>query len=153
MKVMIIFFTETKVAALEHRGSPKLEHESIKKLIAWRIENKFPPEKHKSYGIHYCNPETTPPEDYRVDLCISVEHEIQNNPYGVINKVIPSGRCAVTRHIGSRNSITAVANLYKRWLPQSREKLRDFPIFFHYVNVGPNIKECDMITDVYLPLV
>jgi AraC family transcriptional regulator len=29
---------------------------------------------------------------------------------------------------------------------------RDFPIFFHYGNVGPDVKEAEMITDVYLPL-
>jgi hypothetical protein len=38
------------------------------------------------------------------------------------------------------------------WLPQSDEKPADFPIFFHYVNVGPNVREEEMITDVYLPL-
>ena len=42
--------------------------------------------------------------------------------------------------------------LYREWLPQSGERLGDFPIFFHYVNVGPEVKEHDMITDVYLPL-
>jgi len=26
------------------------------------------------------------------------------------------------------------------------------PIFFHYVKLGPNVREQDMITDVYLPL-
>lgn len=34
----------------------------------------------------------------------------------------------------------------------SGEALRDFPIFFHYVNVGLHVQEHDMITDVYLPL-
>jgi AraC family transcriptional regulator len=32
------------------------------------------------------------------------------------------------------------------------EQLRDFPLFFHYVNVGAEIPEHEMITDVYLPL-
>ena len=39
-----------------------------------------------------------------------------------------------------------------RVLPASGEAAGDFPIFFHYVNVGPDVKEADMITDVYLPL-
>lgn len=26
------------------------------------------------------------------------------------------------------------------------------PVFFHYVNVGPNLREEEMLTDVYLPL-
>jgi len=152
MEVKIVNFPETKVAVLEHHGSPALEHDSVKKLIAWRIENKLPPDKHKNYGVHYNNPATTPPESYRVDLCISVEREVTKNSHGIINKIIPSGRCAVARHIGSRNNVIAAAYLYEQWLPNSGEKIRDYPLFFHYVNVGKDIKEQDMITDVYLPL-
>jgi len=152
MEVKIVNFPVTKVAVLEHRGSPALEHESVKKLISWRIENKLPPEKHKSYGVHYNNPATTPPDEYRVDLCISIDQEISPNSHGVINKVIPAGRCAVARHLGSRNNVTAAAYLYEQWLPQSGEELRDYPVFFHYVNVGKDIQEQEMITDVYLPL-
>jgi AraC family transcriptional regulator len=42
--------------------------------------------------------------------------------------------------------------MYEEWLPQSRETPGSFPIFFHYVNIGPNVRAEDMITDVYLPL-
>lgn len=152
MEVKIVDFPETKVAVIEHRDSPATEHESAKKLIAWRIENRLPPSKHQSYGVHYDDPVTTPPEKYRVDFCVSVEDEISNNKYGVVNKVIPSGKCAVARHFGSRDNVTAAVYLYKEWLPKSGEKLRDFPIFFHYVNVGPDISEEEMVTDVYLPI-
>ena len=32
-------------------------------------------------------------------------------------------------------------------------RMVDFPeTFFHYVNVGPSVKEHEMVTDVYLPL-
>ncbi|VAW66934.1 hypothetical protein MNBD_GAMMA09-1420 [hydrothermal vent metagenome] len=152
MEVKIVDFPETKVAAIEHRGSPATEHESAKKLVSWRIENNLPPSKHRNYGIHYDDPYTTLPEKYRVDFCVSVESEVAENKYGVINKVIPSGKCAVARHLGSRDNITAAAYLYEEWLPKSGEKLRDFPIFFHYVNVGPDISEEEMVTDVYLPI-
>ncbi len=152
MIVKIVDFPETKVAAIEHRGSPASEHESASRLIAWRIENKVSPTKHQSYGVHYDDPSTTHPENYRVDFCVSFDGEVSDNRYGVINKVIPAGRCAVARHIGSRESVTAVLYLYNKWLPESGEKLRDFPVFFHYVNVGPDIAEEEMITDVYLPI-
>jgi len=152
MDVKIINFPATKVAVLEHHGSPTLEHVSIKKLISWRIEHNLPLDKHRSYGVHYNDLATTPPEQYRVDLCISVKQEIQPNSQGVINKIIPIGRCAVARHIGSRQNVMAANYLYESWLPSSGEVLRDFPIFFHYVNIGPNVKEQKMITDVYLPL-
>lgn len=152
MNVEIVEFPETKVAVVEHLGSPSRERESAMKLIAWRKENKMPPQNHKSYGVHYDNPLTTPPEEYRVDFCVSVQEEIGPNEYGVVNKIIPGGRCAVTRHIGSRNNIPVAAYLYEKWLPESGEELREYPIFFHYVNVGPQVAEEVMITDIYLPI-
>ncbi len=152
MDVRIVDFPETKVAVLEHRGPPVLEYDSVRKLVAWRQENRLPADKHRSYGIHYNDPRTTPPHEYRVDFCVSVEHDVLPNPQGVINKVIPGGRCAVARHLGSRENVAAAAYLHEVWLPNSGERLRAFPIFFHYVNVGPQVQEHEMITDVYLPL-
>ena len=152
MDVQIVNFPETRVAALEHHGPPELERESIRKFIEWRLANGLHPDRHRAYGVHYNDPRTTPPADYRMDLCLSVEHDVPPNPQGVVNKVIPGGRCAVARHLGSRESVTAAAYLYEVWLPGSGESLRDFPIFFHYVNVGPQVREREMITDVYLPL-
>ncbi|MDQ7050244.1 MAG: hypothetical protein Q9M92_12205 [Enterobacterales bacterium] len=43
MDVEIINFPKTKVAVIEHHGSPTLENESIKKLVDWRKESKLPP--------------------------------------------------------------------------------------------------------------
>ncbi len=140
MNVEIVNFPETKVAVLEHKGSPATEYESIKKLIAWRIENRLPPGKHKSYGVYYNNPATVLPEEYRVDLCVSVEKEISPNSYGVVNKIIPAGRCAVASHKGSRKYVVAADYLYEEWFPASGKKMRDYPVFFHYVNVGLTYK-------------
>ncbi len=152
MTVQIVHFPETKVAALEHHGPPQLEHQTVRRLIEWRLANQLPPERHRSYGVHYTDPRTTPPADHRADFCVSVELDVPPNPQGVVNKTIPGGRCALIRHLGSRENISAAAYLYEVWLPASGEALRDFPLFFHYVNVGPNVMEDAMITDVYLPL-
>ena len=48
MDVQIVDFPETKVAVLEHRGSPALEPESVRKLITWRLENRLPPDRPRS---------------------------------------------------------------------------------------------------------
>ena len=87
-----------------------------------------------------------------MDFGVSVDVDVAPNPEGVITKVIPSGRCAVARHIGSRTHVSAAVYLYDVWLRESGETLRDFPIFFHYVNVGPALQEHELITDVYLPV-
>jgi AraC family transcriptional regulator len=153
MEVEIVSFPETKVAFIEHLGSPAREYETVGKLIAWKLENHLLDQlKHRSYGIHYTDPFNTPPAEHRVDFCLSVEEDVSPNPYGVKTKAIPKLRCAHARDIGSRSNNQAAAYLYKVWLPESGEMLGDFPMIFHYVNVGPNVREEEMITDVYLPL-
>lgn len=153
MDVQIVIFPETKVAAIEHRGSPALEHDTAKRLIAWKLEKRFlDPLKYRSYGLHYTDPRTVPPSEHRVDFCLSIEEDVGPNPYGIINKVIPSTRCARARDVGSRYNNKAAAYLCEEWLPQSGHLPGDFPIIFHYVNVGPDVREEEMITDVYLPL-
>ena len=152
MDVQIVFFPETHVAAVEHRGPPELEYETAKRLVAWRQRHQLDRERHRSYGVHYTDPETTPPAEHRVDFCLSFDFEVAPNPEGVVSKTIPGGRCAFARHHGSRAHNAAAVYLYREWLPQSGETPGDFPIFFHYVNVGPDVREHEMITDVYLPL-
>ena len=152
VQVSIVEFPETRVAAVEHRGPPEREHETAMRLVQWRIENRVPPDRHRTYGVHYTDPLRTPPEQHRVDFCVSFDGPIAANPYGVTARTIPGGRCAVARYVGSRAHIPVAQHLYEVWLPDSGESLGDFPVFFHYVNVGPGVQEHEMVTDVYLPL-
>jgi len=97
-------------------------------------------------------PHTIAPDTYRVDICLSVEDDIDDNPYGVINKYISACRCARARYTGPRDNVLAAQYLYDQWLPDSGERYSGQPVIFHFVNVGPDIKASEMITDVYLPL-
>lgn len=152
MEVRIVEFPETRVAVVEHRGSPGTEHQTARRLIEWRIANRLSPERHRTFGIHYTDPRKTLPDEHRVDFAVEFEPEIPSNPYGVVAKRIPRVRCAVARHFGSREFNTTAVWLFETWLPASGEARGDFPVFFHYVNVGPDVREHDMLTDVYLPL-
>ena len=152
MEVRIVEFPETRVAVVEHHGPAELEYETVRRLIDWRIQHRLAPAHHRSYGVHYTDPQTVAPADHRVDFCVTYDQPVQPNPQGIIGKIIPANRCAVARHLGSRNNIAAASYLYREWLPCSGEALGNYPVFFHYVNVGPAIPEHEMVTDVYLPL-
>jgi AraC family transcriptional regulator len=152
MHVDLVDFPATLIAALEHHGPERLTHKTTMKFIDWRRANGVKPDQGETYGIHYSDPVNTLPEDYRFDIAVSVAKPVAPNGHGVVTKTIPAGRCARVRHVGSRHFVAAAEWLYREWLPGSGEQVRDFPIFFHYVNVGPDVKEREMITDVYLPL-
>ncbi|HSB97745.1 MAG TPA: GyrI-like domain-containing protein [Spongiibacteraceae bacterium] len=153
MQVDIVRFPATWVAVIEHRGAPDLEHATVQKLIAWKIEHRLLDQAlHRSYGLHYTDPHSIAPAEHRVDFCLSIEESVASNVYGIREGMIPMLRCARARDIGSRSNNQAAAYLYNVWLPQSGEAASEFPMIFHYVNVGPDVKEQEMITDVYLPL-
>ena len=151
--VKVVEFPATPIAVLEHRGSPALIGETVKKFISWRKETGLPPNKSRTFNLIYEDPSTVAPDDYRMDICCAVKGPIELNDQGVINKQIPQGRCAVIRHIGSDDTIGVAVNfLYYQWLQDSGYHVRDFPIFFERVSFFPEVPENEMITDIYLPL-
>ncbi|EKF75985.1 AraC family transcriptional regulator [Alcanivorax hongdengensis A-11-3] len=154
MDVKIIEFPETRVAVLEHQGPPETVNDTARRFIQWRKETGLSPVSTSlSLGLAYDDPATAEPASFRFDLCGSVKSPVPANRQGVINKVIPAGRCAVVRHYGSHDCIGDGAYfLYRQWLPQSGEELRDFPLFFQYHNLMPETAEHELITDIHLPL-
>lgn len=154
MDVKIVEFPTTRIAVLEHRGPPTLVNDSVGVFIDWRKSSGLSPvHSSQTFGIVYDNPDTVEPENFRFDIGGSVSADIPENPQRVINKTIPGGRCAVVRHRGSHQAIGACAYyLYRDWLPESGEELRDFPLYFHYLNLITDTPEHELLTDVYLPL-
>lgn len=126
---------------------------TVRRLIAWKRENRLTdPVKQRSYGLHYTDPRTVEPDDHRVDLCVSIDGDVIDDRYGIERKTIPRMRCAHARDFGSRLNNRAAAYLFETWLPSSGERMLDYPIIFHYVNVRPNVRDEEAITDVYMPL-
>jgi AraC family transcriptional regulator len=154
MDVRITSVETELVAALEHRDSPALVNDSARRFIEWRRSSGLSPvDSSRTYGIVYDNPDTIAPEDFRFDICGSVTEPVRANPQGVVTKQIPGGRCAVVRHVGSHERLgESVYYLYRQWLPESGEELRDFPVYFHYLNLMPDTPEHELQTDVHLPL-
>jgi AraC family transcriptional regulator len=71
----------------------------------------------------------------------------------VVAKVIPGGRCALLRHLGSEDTLGGtIRYLYSHWLPRSGAEPRDFPLFLQRVVFFPEVPEHEAITDVFLPL-
>jgi AraC family transcriptional regulator len=150
--VKIVDFPETRVAALEYRGDPRLIGDGIRRFIAWRKENGLPPPVSATFTIAHNSPDTAA-EEFRHDLCAATDRPVAENPYGVVARTIPGGRCAVVRLVGSDDRLRELLHhLYATWLPASGEELRDFPLFFQRVRFFPDVPEHEAITDVFLPL-
>jgi AraC family transcriptional regulator len=151
--VKVIMFQENKVAVLEHRGDPNLIEDSIRKFIEWRKQNNLSPQVSDTFNILYDNPSETSPENFRLDICVSTERDMNDNSFGIVEKMIPGGRCAVLRYIGNDANLSeSITYLYSNWLPLSGEEPRDFPLFLQRVKFFPDVPEPEAIIDVFLPL-
>jgi AraC family transcriptional regulator len=151
--VRIQDFPETPVAIMEHRGDPAHVGETIRRFISWRTVHGLSPARSATFNLLHDDPETTPPGEYRMSLCAAARGRIDDNDQGVTAGVIPAGRCAVMRLMGSSDCLRAAAlYLYADWLPRSGYDLRDFPIFAQRVAFFPDVPEHEAITDVFLPL-
>jgi AraC family transcriptional regulator len=88
-----------------------------------------------------------------ISVCASIDFDVVDNPFGVVTKTIPGGKCAVLRHIGSNDNIgESIRFLYAEWLPQSGAEPRDFPLYFQRVSFFPDVPEHEAITDIFLPI-
>lgn len=152
--VEIVRFETTRVAVLEHRGDPKLLLDSVRKFIAWRKQNRLPPKLSATFNLIYDDPAATPPQQFRFDLCAAISRPVEPNDAGVVERVIPGGRCARLRYVGSDDGMgEALTFLYAQWLPLSGEEARDFPLFLQRVRFAPEVPENESEIDFYLPLV
>lgn len=154
MDVNIVEFPHTRVVMLSHQGHPDLVNASAAKFIEWRRASGLSPvTSSQTFGIAWHDPQTTPPEQFRFDICGSVNQPVPENAFGIVNGEIPGGRCAVVRHQGSLDTLSdSVWYLFREWLPGSGETPRDFPVFFQYLNFVHEVDEHALLTDIYLPL-
>lgn len=139
----------TKIAIMEHRGSPETLGATIQRFIAWR----------KAAGLH---PRTNPtfnvwrPEslgNYSVDLCVGTDQPIVGCGEEIKAGEIPGGRCAVLRVVGYTDNLEPAAlYLYRDWLPSSGEEARDFPIYWQRLSLFPEVPEHETTVDLFLPL-
>ena len=151
--VTIIDVPATRIAVLAHHGDPILLGDSIRRFIAWRKLHGLPPARHATFNLLYNDPKTTPAADFRLDLCVATDMTIPPNESGIYASTIPAGRCAYLRHIGSEESLVAAFTaLYRDWLPDSSEELRDFPLYLQRIAFFPDVAENDAMTDIFLPL-
>ncbi|KXV62259.1 AraC family transcriptional regulator [Acetobacter orleanensis] len=142
-----------RVAIMEHRGPPATIGTTIQRFIRWRKAVGLVPRNSKTFNIFRCDPRTTKPSDYRLDLCVETERVFEAGNEDIASSTIPGGRCAVLRVVGHTDDLeTAALYLYRDWLPQSGEEARDFPLYCQRIAFFPEVPEHEAVVDLFLPL-
>ncbi|MDD2237751.1 MAG: AraC family transcriptional regulator [Kiritimatiellae bacterium] len=103
-------------------------------------------------GISHDDPCITPEDKLRYDACITMKAEVQ--PEGEAGvQTIPGGRYAIFMHKGSYDTLLETYGfIFGQWLPESGEKLRDFPSFEKYLNDPHSTPPEQLLTEIHVPL-
>ena len=154
-EIRVVQVETTPIAVLEHRGDPRQLGDSLRRFIRWRKQARLPPATSATFNLLYDDPHETPPEHYRFDIAAATTAALDGaaSSHGIIRKIIPGGRCAVRRLIGSDDGLgEAVTRLYSEWLPTTAYEPRDFPLYLQRVRFFPDVPEHEAVTDIHLPL-
>ncbi|WP_311032489.1 AraC family transcriptional regulator [Mesorhizobium koreense] len=164
-KLMQIIFTPddvtirdippTPVAIMEHRGDRAMLGTTIERFKAWCKTADLSPETGRSSFMVFRS-ERCPanPADYSMDLCVGTDQPVEANDEGMKAGMIPGGRCAVLRYPGNTNNLEPAAlYLYRDWLPDSGEEVRDFPIYCQRrLALIPEVPAHEVVVELFLPL-
>lgn len=151
--VRVVDFPATPVAVMEHRGDPGRVGETIRRFIDWRRAAGLSPKEGATFNVFHSDPDETPADQFRMDVCAAMNRGVEPNVAGVVEGLIPAGRCAVLRLKGSSDDLRAASRyLYADWLPASGEEPRDFPFFVQRLTFMPDVVEHEAVTDLFLPL-
>lgn len=143
----------TRVAIMEHRGSPETLGDTIRRFIAWRRAAGLHPRTSPTFNVWHSEGRPAQQDDYSIDLCVGTDQPIAANGEAIKAGEIPGGRCAVLRVVGFTDNLEPAAlYLYRDWLPASGEEARDFPIYCQRLSLFPEVPEHEAIADVFLPL-
>lgn len=143
----------TRVAIMEHRGSPATLGATIQRFIAWRKAAGLHPRNSPTFNVWRSERRPESPADYSTDLCVGTDQPIVANGEDIKAGEIPGGRCAVLRVVGYTDNLEPAAlYLYRDWLPASGEETRDFPIYCQRLSFFPEVPEHETVADVFLPL-
>ncbi len=64
----------TQIAILQHRGDPAQIGETIQRFVAWRKSMGLGKQA-ATFNIFRCDPHATPPDEFRLDMCVSVSRD------------------------------------------------------------------------------
>ncbi len=138
----------TRVLAMEHRGDPTELLATVQRFIAWRRGARISP-AHATYNIAYTDPADVPAAEFRFAIAVATE---QRPSEGVVETLLPGGRCATFRHVGRDDDLWRKVGALDRWLAETSEVAADAPLYLRRVAFFPDVPEHAAISDVVLPL-
>ncbi len=140
------------VRVIDEYGATDSYNEVWKQLYMYAILNKIYTDKSESLGISFDDPSVTETQKCRFYACISTDKLAK--PKGKFgSSVIDGGLYAIFTHKGSYKGLHDLyKNIWFQWLPSSKYRIRKGVFFEKYLNNPSQVKEENILTEVYIPV-
>lgn len=133
-------------------GTKEIYNRAWGELHQFASANNLLHESNEWLGISFDDPETTHTNKCRFYACLTIDKPVATT--GKIGcKNIKGGQYAVFTHTGSYRGLNEYyKNIWFGWLPTSNYRLRQATFFEKYVTNPDQVKEEDIITEIYIPV-
>ena len=122
------------------------------RMEAWLATTTVVTEQTEFMGVMHDNPETTPPEEWRYDACITVPSDFESPDKAVQVQELAAGDYAVTVHVGPYEKLGESWYGMMPWLKLNNREMALKPCFEVYQNDPRNTPPEALRTALYLPL-
>ncbi len=122
------------------------------KLIAFAKDKNLINKNSEYIGLSFDDPNITEEDRCRFYACISTEKKVKpEGEFGIYT--IAGGKFALFVHKGAYSGLNDLyQTIYSDWLPDNYDKIRNSNTFEKYINSPNEVKEEDLVTEVYIPM-
>ncbi|MFQ5425171.1 MAG: GyrI-like domain-containing protein [Phycisphaerae bacterium] len=152
MNVQVKEMRPQRVAFMRHVGPFEQVGATWQQFMAWAASRGLFGAMGGALALVHDDPEITPPDRLRYDVCIPVADEFQPEAEVGVQE-IAGGPYAVTRHHGPYDRLgETYAVLLGQWLPANNREPKHGPCLEVYLNNPQQTAPEDLLTDVHVPL-
>ncbi len=122
------------------------------KLISFANTKNLISEDSEYIGLSFDDPNITDEDKCRFYACISTDKKVKaEGEFGAYS--IPGGKFALFTHKGEYSGLNDLYQaIYSNWLYDNYAKIRNSNTFEKYINGPEEVKEEDLLTEVYIPI-
>lgn len=133
-------------------GSPKSYNIAWGKIYQFALDNDLINDQTEYLGLSFDDPTITSPQRCRFYACITIDKPVKpQGEFGV--QTIPGGLYAIFTLRGSYSGLMGMYDaIYSDWLPESGYQLRNSASFEKYLNDPSQVREENLLTEIYIPV-
>ena len=151
MNIEVTTLEPQRVAYMRHVGPYAGAYRAWADFMTRLEKDGLPRKGSLRIGVPMDNPQTTPPEELRYDVCVTVDDQcVPTSPVRV--RTITGGEYVVARNCPLGSIAKGYGELFRSWLPKSGRKLRKAPSLMVRVNGPDGTPPAFGPTDIYVPL-